>query len=332
MFSRSLLLLVSAVLSLLLNGASTPAEPDSTPPSPAVDPKLPRYVKPTDPLKGQLKIGGSGTMERFIRALIEQFSRLHPEVSYDITLRGSTYTPSGLAQQEYNVGLMSRAMTPVEKASVKKKTGRDSIELVVAADAILVLVNKDNPIEGITLPQLDALFGTKTLAGYNKPVAVWKDLGVKADLAAEKISPYGILEEKNGTVETFRQLVLLGGPLNPKVGNIKFPEKEFGQAVAADRMGISYNMHNPPVAGAKAIGVAAKEGDPFVLADPTTIGNRKYPLSRYLYIYLRDTSEPAVVEFLRFALSFEGQQIVAANSATSLSAPFAEKQRERIAK
>lgn len=77
---------------------------------------------------------------------------------------------------------------------------------------------------------------------------------------------------------------------------------------------------------------AAKEGAPFVVADSKTVGDGSYPLSRYLYAYLSDTTDPAAVEFLRFVLSYDGQQIVAVNSATSLPAPYAEKQRAPIAK
>ena len=62
-------------------------------------------------------------------------------------------------------------------------------------------------------PNWTPSLATKRLAGYKRPITTWADLGVKGDLAKVKISPYGILEEKNGTVETFRHIVLRGGPL-----------------------------------------------------------------------------------------------------------------------
>ena len=289
-----------------------------------VDPKLQRYKKPAGRLKGQLLIGGSGTIRRFVEPLVDSFTKIHPDVLQELTLRGSATAPTGLEDHEYNVGVMSRGMTPEEKAAVKKETRHDVVEIGVALDAILILVNKDNPVKGITLPQLDALYGINRLAGYDKPIATWADLGVTGPLATVKISPYGILEENNGTVETFRRLVLRGGRLNRSVGNIAFPDKEYGEIVARVPGGISYNIDHQPVSGARAIGVAAKDGDPFVLADPESVRTGKYPLWRTIYFYHCDASDKAVIEFLRFVVSYEGQEIVAAHTAIAISAETAE--------
>jgi phosphate transport system substrate-binding protein len=332
MLSRSVTFLGSLAISICLSVASAQTTPPGGQTVPPVDTKLPRYAKPAGHLKGQLLIGGSGTTKRFVEPLVLAFIKLHPDVLQELTLRGSATAPTGLGDHEYNVGVMSREMTLEEKAGVKKETAHDVVEVAIARDAILVLVNKDNPVEGITLPQLDALYGANRLAGYGKPIAIWGDLGVKGALATVKISPYGILEEHNGTVETFRRIVLRGGPLNRSVGNIAFPDKEYGQAVSAVPGGISYNIEHPPVEGARAIGLASKEGDPFVLADPKTVSTGEYPLSRYIYVYHCDSTDRAVVEFFRFAVSYDGQEIIAAHSASPLSAKTAEEQLKKLAK
>ena len=113
---------------------------------------------------------------------------------------------------------------------------------------------------------------------------------------------------------------------------MSLPHREIGQAVAADRGGISYNIDHTPDPGAKVIGVAAKEGGPFVLADWKTVSTGKYPIWRDIYVYHCDPTDRAVVEFLRFALSYDGQAIIAANFANPLSAQFAGKQREKLGK
>jgi phosphate transport system substrate-binding protein len=319
MLSRSMTFFVSLALSMCWCATSAQATPPAR-----------QTVAPADPIKGRLLIGGGGTTRRFVQPLVDAFTKLHPDVSCELTLRGSATAPTGLGANEYNIGVMSRAMTPEEEATLKKETGHDVVEVAIAIDAILVLVNKENPVEGITLPQLDALYGTKKLAGYKKDIKTWADLGVKGDLARVEISPYGILEEQNGTVETFRRLVLRGGPLNPSIHSISFPDREYGQAVAADKSGISYNIDHPLEKGARAIGVAAKEGDPFVLADPKTISTGKYPLWRNIYVYHCDPANRAVVEFLRFTLSKDGQGIIATHFATPLSAQMAEEQRKKL--
>lgn len=326
----ALLFLVATLSSARADPAAPPGA--GAPASVVVDPALPHYVKPAAPLKGRLLIGGSGTMGRFIKPLAEQFVQLHPNVTQEITLRGSGYAPDGLAKQEYNIGVMSRPMDPREKAGLKADTHKDVIGVVVASDAILVLVNEKNPITGITLPQLDALFGTKRLAGYQKPVATWGDLGVAGELKESPIEPFGILEEHNGTVETFRRLALLGGPLNTHVGNIKYPESEFGQTVAANAAGISYNVDYEPVKGAKPVNIAAKDGAPFVAASVQNVSDGSYPLTRRLHAYLVDTNDHVAVEFLRFTLSQEGQRVVAAQSAAPLPAAYASQQRKLLEK
>jgi phosphate transport system substrate-binding protein len=268
-------------------------------------------------------------MKRFVAPMVKALCGNHTKIAPEITMRGSGFAASGLAHRECNVAVMSREMTFAEKAAVKRATKHQVLEFVIAKDAILILVNKENPVQGITLPQLDVLFGTKGLAGYKKPLATWGDLGATGSWASLKIMPYGILEERNGTVEEFRRIVLRGGPLR-RVGNIKYPETEFGQLVAADRGGISYSIDHAPSNGARALAVASKEGAPFVAASRKTVGDDSYPLSRPLYAYLCDPTDRPAVEFIRFALSREGQKIVAANSASPIPADLAEKQLKQL--
>ena len=145
--SSKVLWSLSIIICLCTGFERTPA-PDE-PAGPTVDTKLPRYSKAAASIKGRLRIGGGGTTERFVRPLVVEFTKLYPEVSYEITLRGIATAPTGLGNREYNVGVMSRAMTAEEEADIKKNADSDVVEVAFAADAILVLVNKDNPVEGI---------------------------------------------------------------------------------------------------------------------------------------------------------------------------------------
>ena len=108
---------------------------------------LPTY-QPPGPLQGQLFIGGGGTTRRFLLPLLRAFVKQNPGVVYELTLRGSQTAPRGLGDDEYNLGVMSRRITPEEKASVRKETGHEVIEVAIALDALMVLVNEKNPRRG----------------------------------------------------------------------------------------------------------------------------------------------------------------------------------------
>ena len=310
-------LLVLPFLSVKLL-ASTPPNPGSSiAPSanqlPGVDPLLKPYVPPVKPMgpDSQLFLTGSGTMGRLADPLIAKFVLINPGVYHESSLRRSAWVADQLGSGEYNIGLMSRPMNVAEHKLFRTRMKHDPIEIIIARDAIVVLVNKDNPIPGITLPQLDALYGTNRLAGYTGDVKTWGGLGLTGSWATVAVSPYGLLEEGQGTVETFRRIALKGGPINKNIHDIPFPENEFGQAVAKDPAGISYNIDHPPVEGAKAIGVAAKAGEPFIAASPETIADGSYPLSRGLYLYLADNTDKAANEFVKFVLSRDGQAVIA---------------------
>ena len=90
-------------------------------------------------------------------------------------------------------------MTAEEEADVRKYAGATSSKSP-SPPTRSSCSSTNNPVEGITLPQLDALYGTNRLAGYKKSITTWSDLGVKGELADVKVKPYGILEEKNWTV------------------------------------------------------------------------------------------------------------------------------------
>ncbi|MGF1633269.1 MAG: PstS family phosphate ABC transporter substrate-binding protein [Phycisphaerae bacterium] len=273
-------------------------------------------------------VGGSGTMARFVEPIILDFQRAQPGVSGRFTNTGSGSVPEDLGAG-YNIGLMSRQMTDAEKRRVEGRTGVKPTELVVAHDAILVLVNETNPLPGITIGELEAIYGTERRHGFEGDVMTWGDLGVTGPLAGETIVPWGILSEGHGTVESFRQLALANGPLNRDINAWRHPQTEFGSTVARNPSAVSYNMYHPIVSGSRALPVARQRGGPFVAADDETIADGSYPLTRPLYVYLHlDPADPDAVtlQFGRYLLSREGQVLVRPHAAVPISGEMAQTQ------
>ena len=294
----------------------------------AADP-LPDY-QPVAGTSGDLIVCGSGTMERFVAPLVAEFVKVNPDVHKEVVLNGSSHVPRQLGDRP-NVGVMSRAMTDDEKKAYHDRTGHDPVQMVLAHDAILILVNAKNPVTGLTLPQLDAVYGTERRQKLDGPAASWADLGLTGDYAGKPLTPYGLLEEGQGTVETMRALVLLGGAINRDVHNIPLPENEWGQAVAADETGISYNVYHTVADGAKAVPLAKAAGDAFVAATAGTIADGTYPLVRDLYLYVDTADQPAAVfEFVRFCNSAQGQAVVAAHDAVAISADRAKTEAAKV--
>ncbi len=279
--------------------------------------ELAPYQQVTPAVAGPLRVGGSGTMGRLVKPLVAQFVILYPGVAPQVELQGSNWVPQKLGHG-YDVGAMSRPMTDAERAAATPAHGKRPAEVVLASDAILILVNQTNPVASLTLPQLDALYGTDRRAKYAGPVATWGDLGVTGTLAKQPVVRYGIHEQQQGTVETFRRLVLLGGGLDLTVQPMAVPEAEFGQAVAADPAGISYNILHEPVFGARVVPVAPAAGAPPVDPTPDAITAGRYPLTRQLYLYV-GPADPVATEFVRFCLSRDGQMVVKGHAAVPVT-------------
>ena len=182
----------------------------------------------------------------------------------------------------------------------------------------VIFVDKDNPIKGLTLAQLDAIYSKTRNRGY-KEVNTWGDLGLTGEWAALPIKLYG-LKHPNG-IEWFLKLTALQG--GDYKDNIKFVKgKGFTHAfnVAAEEMatspgGLTYALLANRTPNVRVVPLAASEGEPFLAPTLQNVYTHKYPLSRFVYIFINKAPgkpiEPKTKEFLKAVLSKEGQDIVA---------------------
>lgn len=311
---------VALALSLACHRSGT-AAPVAQAALPLLDPMLPPYSG--HPVSGEIASIGSDSMDPLIQLWADDFKGQNPAATFHIVSKGSATAPKALVAGESLMGQMSRPMSEGELSSFRAKFGYAPTQLVVAADALAIYVNAGNPLPRLQLDEVDAIFGKDRKAGYAKDIRSWGDLGLEGGWQLRAVQPYG-RDENSGTRAFFKEHVLLKGEFRPQVKAIadQFATVE---AVASDSSGIAYGPIQHKVQGVRAVPLVEK-GQPVF---PTTadILSGRYPLKRFLYIYVNKApGKPlpeAVHAFLAYALSRNGQASVATFGAIPIRADVA---------
>jgi len=276
-----------------------------------VDPALPAYERASG-ISGSLTSVGSDTMNNLVTYWAEGFARLYPNVKVQVEGKGSSTAPPALIAGTAQLGPMSREMKPSEVDGFERRFGYRPTELRVAIDALAVYVHKDNPLETVTLAQLDAVFSKDRRRGYPEAVHTWGQLGLAESWASRRISLYG-RNSASGTYGFFKEHVLLNGDFKDEVKE-QPGSASVVQSVAADLGGIGYSGIGYRTSGVKTLALAEKEGQPAAAPTPENVYEGTYPLARFLLLYINRTPgkplDPLVREFVRFALSRVGQELV----------------------
>lgn len=276
-----------------------------------VDPKIPAYQQASG-ISGSLSSVGSDTLNNLMTLWAEGFRKEYPSVRIQIEGKGSSTAPPALIAGTAQLGPMSREMKPTEIDEFEKKYGYPPTAIKVAVDALAVYVNKDNPLEKLTLPQVDAIFSKGRRCGAPAEITSWKELGLTGPWATRPLSLYG-RNSASGTYGYFKEHALCNGDYKDTVKE-QPGSASVVQGVTTDASGIGYSGIGYKTSGVKTLDLATKEGEPFGKADASDVYAGKYPLSRFLLIYVNRPPDrpmdPLVREFIRFVLSKPGQEIV----------------------
>ena len=298
-----------------------------------VDPNIPQYKK-TSGISGSVNSIGSDTMNNLMTLWAEAFAKYYPNVKVQIEGKGSSTAPPALIAGTAQFGPMSRKMKKEEVDKFEKKFGYKPTSIRTSIDALAVYVNKDNPVKGLSLQQVDAIFSKIRRGGYPENITTWGQLGLTGEWANKPISLYG-RNSASGTYGYFKKHALFKGDYKDTVKE-QPGSASVVQGVTEDRYGIGYSGIGYITSGVRAVPLAGKKDKTVHAPDMKNVISGKYPLARFLYLYINKAPnqppDPLVREFLKFVLSKEGQEIVIKDGYMPLPAKVVHEERQKLAK
>ena len=296
----------------------------------AADHALPTYTKVSG-ISGNLSSVGSDTLANMMTFWAEEFKRQYPNINIQIQAAGSSTAPPSLTEGTSQFGPMSRKMKSKEIEAFEKRYGYKPTQVRVAIDALAVFVNKDNPIDGLSIKQVDAIFSSTHKCGYDKDATRWADVGLDGNWAEKDIQLFG-RNSVSGTYGYFKSKALCKGDYKNSV-NEQPGSASVVQSVASSLNSIGYSGIGYKVAGVKAVALS-KKGGPFVEATMDNAITGKYPLSRFLYVYVNKHPNkplsPLQAEFIKLMLSEQGQGIVKKDGYIPLPIAVVEKELAKL--
>lgn len=283
-------------------------------------------------ISGNISSVGSDTLANLMTLWAESFKRNYPNVNIQIQAAGSSTAPPALTEGTSNLGPMSRTMKDKEVQAFEKEFGYKPTPIRVAIDALAVYVHKDNPINGMSIPQVDAVFSSTRKCGGTADITSWSDLGIGGGLGAQRIQLFG-RNSVSGTYGYFKSKALCKGDYKNSV-NEQPGSASVVQSVSSSLNGIGYSGIGYKTSGVKAVALTKKDGGKFIEASSENALNGTYPLSRFLYVYVNKKPgtalAPLETEFVKLILSKEGQEIVVKDGYIPLPAKTASAELSKI--
>lgn len=292
----------------------------------SVDKSIPEY-KPASGISGNLSSVGSDTLANLMTLWAESFKRLYPNINIQIQAAGSSTAPPALTEATSTLGPMSRKMKDREIAAFEDRYGYKPLAIPVAIDALAVYVNKDNPLKGLNISDVDAIFSSTLKCGAKKGIKKWGELNLAGNWKNRDIQLFG-RNSVSGTYGYFKKKALCKGDYKNSV-NEQPGSASVVQAVSSSINSIGYSGIGYKTSGVRAVPLSRKNTGKFIEATPENAVSGKYPLSRFLYVYLNKHPNkplaPLEKEFIKLVLSQQGQQVVIKDGYIPLPAKVVEK-------
>ncbi|NRH27629.1 MULTISPECIES: phosphate ABC transporter substrate-binding protein PstS [unclassified Pseudomonas] len=276
----------------------------------AIDPALPTYEK-TSGVSGNLSSVGSDTLANLMTLWAENYKKLYPNVNIQIQAAGSSTAPPALTEGTSNLGPMSRKMKDAELQAFEEKYGYKPTAIPVAIDALAVFVHKDNPIKSLSMQQVDAIFSSTRLCGEAKEIKTWGDAGLTGDWASKPVQLFG-RNSVSGTYGYFKEEALCKGDFRSNV-NEQPGSASVVQSISSTINAIGYSGIGYKTSSVRAVALLDKNGKAEEATEDNALAG-KYPLSRFLYVYVNKAPNKALspleAEFVKMVLSKQGQEVV----------------------
>jgi phosphate transport system substrate-binding protein len=287
---------------------------------------LPNYRRSIE-VSGKLRSVGSSALTQLLNRWTEDFKRIHPAFEIEVIGGGSGSAPPALTDGAAELAPMSRPMNTTERNAFRAKHGYDPTQITVGLDALAIYVNKNNPIQKISLRDLDALYSVTRKRG-GRELTTWGELGAAGEWASKPIRVFGP-QSSQGMYAVFRAEILEGGEYRYDM-RTEPVASAIVQGVGADDYAIGFASQSLASARTKALAVSELPDGVATLPSHATALTEAYPLARKLFVYLNrkpgTALPPMVQEFVTFVCSKEGQRINIDLDGYPLNGAIAEKQ------
>ncbi|MBE7491876.1 MAG: phosphate ABC transporter substrate-binding protein [Planctomycetes bacterium] len=299
-----------AVAAVAFTAGPTMAADDKKEGGAKVDAAIESY-KPVAGVSGNISSIGSDTLNNLMTLWSEGFRKHYPNVKFAVEGKGSTTAVPALIDGKADLGPMSRPMKSDEIKKFEDKFGYKPTAVAVGLDALAVFVHKDNPVEKLTLAQVDAIFSATRKGGYSEDITKWGQAGLKGEWENLGITLYG-RNSASGTYGFFKENALFKGDFKATVKE-QPGSSTVVQLVSEDRTAAGYSGIGYKTAGVRTVPLAKDASSEAFDATPENCYSGKYPLSRFLLIYVNKAPGKelpvSVREFFRYVLSKEGQEV-----------------------
>ncbi|HET6512650.1 MAG TPA: phosphate ABC transporter substrate-binding protein [Candidatus Kapabacteria bacterium] len=242
-----------------------------------------------------ITIKGSDTMVQLAQRWAEKYMKDHSSVQIQVTGGGSGTGISALINGTTEICLSSRPMKDSEKLKLRERYGTTGIEVRTAKDGLTVFTHNGNPVKELSFAQLRDI--------YTGKIKNWKDVGGKD----ASIILYG-RENSSGTYAFFKEHVLSNADYSNGMQALPGTAAVVN-AVRKDQHGIGFGGAGY-AEGVKEVAVRQGATGTAYLPTKENVASGVYPITRFLYFYLRQKPSGTTQEFIKWILGAEGQAIV----------------------
>ena len=292
-----------------------------------LDERLPDYQRSDIPADGKrVRSAGSSTLTPLVHRWSEEFRKIYPTVQFDIAGGGTAAGFAALLQGSADLAAMSRPASAREIEAFSKTFGYPPAQIVIGTDAVAIYVNKNNPLQRISLTQLDALFSASPKRG-GAQIKTWGELGVTGALADKPVRLRGP-SRSHGLYALFRDDVLQGVDYRLEMQSEIVPSV-IVQNVGIDPAAIGFASRYYASQRTRMLSVSETPDSPAAAPTQANSLNGSYPLARQLFFYVNrkpQTAVPtAIASFVRFVCSKQGQAAALQEGSLTIDAGTAER-------
>lgn len=282
-------------------------------------------------LGANITIVGSSTLEPFLKQWAAQAKTKSPSMEINISSPGTSVGPKALVQGRADLAAMNREMTNEETEIFIRAHGYYPTAIAVAIEAVALYAHPSNPITGLDLGQLDAIYSKSHGCGWRENIETWGQIGVNGAWKDQRIVMLGH-NNKSAVRDFFSKSVICRDDFKANIPELS--HDEVLAKIAQNKYALGYGRYQAD-SNLKIVPIQKGDGG-YVALTLDNIYNRSYRLQHYLFLYVNKPKDkplnPAVLEFLKVGLSQQGQTFVAAAGYIPLSEELIQRQLTKLGK